>query len=241
MGAKGRESRGLLCQPPPCRTAAARCTEEALKASWSVSTSYKNMLVTICTSLSSLFPGHQFINLWLTAEKHSGSDFMPRTLRRRTPQLQDQNNSSLSQLFTHVSFPASSATTLRWIRCPSVPFQPGTLRARCHRTATTPTLGRRSPEREGEAFPPPHALIFRSAPSCACSKPRQLATTSCSHTAGCSRSIELRLSLKLRCITQLPHSWQLAGSAAASENLGECPVLSDERGRCPCTERTDNF
>lgn len=209
MGAKGRESRGLLCQPPPCRTAAARCTEEALKASWSVSTSYKNMLVTICTSLSSLFPGHQFINLWLTAEKHSGSDFMPRTLRRRTPQLQDQNNSSLSQLFTHVSFPASSATTLRWIRCPSVPFQPGTLRARCHRTATTPTLGRRSPEREGEAFPPPHALIFRSAPSCACSKPRQLATTSCSHTAGCSRSIELRLSLKLR---DASHSCPTAGS-----------------------------
>lgn len=122
------------------------------------------MLVTICTSLSSLFPGHQFINLWLTAEKHSGSDFMPCTLRRRMPQLQDQNNSLLSQLFTRVSFPASSATTLRWIRCPSVPFQPGTLCARCHRTATTPTLGRRSPEREEEAFPPPHTLIL-SAPA----------------------------------------------------------------------------
>lgn len=191
----------------------------------------------------SLFPGHQFTNLWLTAEKHSGFDFMPRTLRRRTPQLQDQNNSSLSQLFTRVSFPASSATTLRWIRCPLVPFQPGTLRARCHRTATTPTLGRRSPEREGEAFPPPHALIFRSAPAKLRAQQAQAACNQELFPHGEMlpiNRVEAQPEVE-RCITQPPHSWQLAGSAAASESLGECPVLSDERGRCPCTGRTDNF
>lgn len=163
----------------------------------------------------------------------------------------DATSPSLDQLFakpavyTSVSFPASSAATLTQIRHPLVPFQPGTLHARCQWTATTLTLGRRSPEREGEAFPLLHALIFRYAPA---KLHVQQAQAACnqelfSHDGMIPiNQVEAQPEVE-RCITtELPHSWQVAVSAAVSESLGECTALTDERGRCPsCTGRTDYF